>query len=116
LTSSAIRRAFSESGYKVLNNQNQVTPDVYVVDADINQFWTWMNPGFWSITISSEISTNLNINKNANDPQWVIQAKASDHFQTGMEGNYIQVITKALNLYVEELKLKLKSAENGANR
>jgi len=111
LTSSAIRRAFVESGYQVLDSSSQVAPGVYVVDADIDQFWTWMNPGFWAITISSEISTSLNINEGAKKQQLAVQVRSSDNFQVGTEGNYIKVITGALNLYVEELKRKLKSSE-----
>jgi len=108
LTSSAIQRAFSEKGYMVLDASDQVTPDTYVVDADITQFWTWMNPGFWALTISSEISTDLTIKEASSTQKSTVEVKSADHFQTGMESNYIQVITNALNLYVEELKRKLK--------
>ena len=111
LTSSAVRRAFTEEGYKVLDNPSQMAPDVGVVHVDITQFWTWMNPGFWALTISSEISTNVNLKEGTNNRQIEVQVKSADHFQTGIEGNYIQVITDALNLYVEELKRKLKSSE-----
>ena len=111
LISSAINRAFSENGYQVLDNSSQVTPGVYVVDADIDQFWTWMNPGFWAITLSAEISTNLSIKEGTNKQQLVVQSKSSKNFQTGMESNYIQVLTNALNLYIEELKRKLQASE-----
>ena len=111
LIASAINRAFSENGYQVLDNSSKVTPGVYVVDADISQFWAWMNPGFWAITLSAEISTNLSIKVDAKNEQLVVQSESSDHFQTGMESNYIQVVTDALNLYVEKLKSKLKSLE-----
>ena len=111
LTSSAIRRAFSENGYMVLDNASQVTPNVFVVNADINQFWTWMNPGFWAITLSAEISTNLRIKQGAHEQELVVQSKSADSFQTGSESNYLQVITEALSLYIEELKRKLNSLE-----
>lgn len=111
LTSSAIRRAFSENGYMVLDNSSQVTPNVFVVNANIDQFWTWMNPGFWAITLSAEISTNLHIKQGAHEQHLIVQSKSSDRFQTGAEGNYIQVIADALKLFTEELKRKLKSLE-----
>jgi len=109
LVSSAIRRAFAENGYRILDNSSQITPNVYVVDADIDQFWTWMNPGFWAITLSAEISTNLSIKEGAKKQQLVVQSKSSGSFQVGTESNYLKVITDALDLYVEELKRKLKS-------
>jgi len=108
LTSAAIRRAFSEKGYKTLDDAGQVTPDTYVVDADIDQFWTWMNPGFWALTISTEISTNLKIREGSSEKSALISVKAADTFQTGLESNYIEVMNAALTQYIEELKLKLQ--------
>lgn len=35
-----------------------------------------------------------------------VSVKASDNYQTGMEGNWVEVINKALRLYVEEVKAK----------
>ena len=112
LVISAIRRAFSENGYRVLDDSSQITADVYVVDADIEQFWTWMNPGFWAITLSSEISTNVSIKEGKKKHELVVQSKAAEGFQVGTESNYLKVITGALNLYVEELKRKLKNTPN----
>lgn len=108
LTAQAIRQAFAEKGYTVLDKSDQVTPQTYIVDADIDKFWTWMNPGFWALTISTNISTDLSIKNGVDTQKLTVQVKSADHFQTGMESNYIQVISEALKQYVQELKRKLK--------
>lgn len=108
LTMQAIRQAFVDKGYKVLDKSDQVTPSTYVVNADIDKFWTWMNPGFWALTISADISTDLSIKNGEDTQKLTVQAKSAEHFQTGMESNYIQVISEALKQYIQDLKLKLK--------
>jgi hypothetical protein len=67
-----------------------------------------MNPGFWALTISADIATDLSIKNGEDTQKLTVQVKAEDHFQTGMDSNYIQVISAALKQYVQDLKLKLK--------
>lgn len=107
LTAQAIRQAFIDKGYKVLDKSDQVTPSTYIVNADVDKFWTWMNPGFWALTISADISTDLSIKNGEDTQKLTVQVKSADHFQTGMDSNYIQVISAALKQYIQELKLKL---------
>ena len=108
LTRDSLRQAFAEKGYKVLNNKEQATSKTLVVDTEIDKFWSWMNPGFAAITLSTEISTNMTIKSPDGSVKETVSVKASDNYQTGMEGNWVEVINKALRLYVEEVKAKLK--------
>jgi hypothetical protein len=108
LIDAALRQAFIESGYKVINSKEQITNNTYVVDAQINKFWSWMNPGFWGITLSTEISTDIAIKDNSTIDNKIINVKASDTFQTGSEDNWLEAIQSALKAYKTELKLKLK--------
>jgi uncharacterized lipoprotein YajG len=108
LIASSVRKAFTDKGYKVLEQSEKVPPDAYVVDVEISQFWAWMNPGFWALTLSAEIATDISIKSGEETQKQSVQVKSSDHFQTGMESNYIQVISDALKQYIQELKLKLQ--------
>ena len=66
-----------------------------------------MNPGFWQITLSSEISTELTI-KNQNTPTVKqVNIKASDGYQVATESNWTEIIQKSLQLYIDELKSKI---------
>ena len=108
LTAASIRQAFHESGYRVLDDKGKVTESTYIVDAEIVKFWSWMNPGFWAITLSAEISTVLDIKSPAGPSRQTLSVRASDSFQTGMESNWTEVINKALRLFVDDLKEKLR--------
>ena len=108
LTASSIRQAFVEKGYTIITNKDQIGKDTFVVDANIEKFWAWMNPGFASITLSTEISTELDIKSPLDNSKEKIYVKAADSFQLGTESNWIEVINQALRLYVDDLKSKLK--------
>ena len=108
LTAASIRQAFQEKGFRVLDDKSKVSESTYIVDTELNKFWSWMNPGFWAITLSAEVSTVLDIKSPLGTTRQAVSVKASDNFQTGMEGNWTEVINKALKLYVDDLKDKLK--------
>lgn len=107
LTMGAIRQAFVEKGYRVVDNKDAAA-NAYLVTADVNKFWAWMNPGFAAITLNTEIATDLSLKSLEGSERISVSVKAADYFQTGMEGNWVEVINKALQLYVDDLKAKLK--------
>lgn len=107
LTNASIRQALIEKGYRVADSKDKISSNTYIVDADIEKFWSWMNPGFAAITLSTEISTNLSIKSPDGTKKQVIAVKASDHYQTGMESNWIEVINKAIRAFIDDLKAKL---------
>lgn len=108
VTNAAIRQAFVEKGYRIVASRDKVGANTTVVDANVDKFWSWMNPGFSAITLSTEISTDLTIKSADGVSKQSISAKAAEGFQTGMDDNWLEVINKALRAYVDELKAKLK--------
>lgn len=106
LTYKSIQEAFVEKGYTIVN-KDQVTKDTYVVNASIDKFWAWMNPGFWSITLSSEVSTDLSIKSGKTTTPQKVYVKAADGYQVATEKNWTEIIQKSLQLYVEQLKSKI---------
>lgn len=108
LTAAAIRQAFAEKGYRVIDRKEKATDNTVFVEATVDKFWSWMNPGFASITLSTEIATDLTLKSAGNNRAKTVSVKASDGYQTAMEGNWIEVINKALRAYVDELKAQLE--------
>ncbi|WP_366141882.1 hypothetical protein [Propionivibrio sp.] len=88
LTAASIRQAFVEKGYRIVDSKEKTTDSTYVVDAEINKFWSWMNPGFVAITLSTEISTGLTIKSQDGTERQTVSVKAADNYQTDMEGNW----------------------------
>jgi hypothetical protein len=103
-----LEEAFQEQGYLVLHDKTKVSPQTYLVDATIQQFWSWMNMGFWALTISCEIETNVTMHKEGFKQTYPIHVKAADSFQTGMESNYIEMMQKALQAYSADVKKEIK--------
>jgi hypothetical protein len=102
----ALRRSFAEMGYTVLQTQQQASTDTMVIDSTIQKFWGYMKPGVWSITLSSDISTTLQVKPpNATSSQSeTITVKSEEGYQTGAESNYLEVINKAIDKYVEQVE------------
>jgi len=107
LISATLRQAFIENGYTVLNKKEQITDNTYLVDARINKLWSWMNPGFWAITLSTEITTDIAIKNKGATNEKVVSVKVSDTFQTGVESNWIEVMQSGLKAYINKLKLSI---------
>lgn len=99
-----IEIAFLESGYQVIKDEKNITTDTKIINVDINKFWTWMTPGFWAITLSTEIATNLKINTTKEDE---INVFTKGYYQTGLESNFVEVIKNALKLHIKEVKTKI---------
>lgn len=106
--SDSLRQAFIEEGYTVIGNSANAGKNARIVDVEINKFWSWMNPGFWAITLSTEIGTDVTIQRAEGSEKRTIHIKAADQFQTAVEGNWLDVMHTALKDYIREVKTKIK--------
>jgi hypothetical protein len=52
--------AFAQSGYQVVDAA-AAPPAAMVVDVRVKDFWAWLNPGFWDITVNARIAADLDI-------------------------------------------------------
>lgn len=104
----SLKEALTDKGYRVIEAKEQITPQTYIADVKIIKFWSWMNMGFWALTLSCEIETNVDIKQEGNPQTYNLHVKAADSFQTGMESNYIEVMQKALKEYSEQAKTEIK--------
>ena len=103
-----LKEALTDKGYNVIEAKEQITPQTYIADVKIIKFWSWMNMGFWALTLSCEIETNVDIKQEGNPQTYSLHVKTADSFQTGMESNYIEVMQKALKEYSAQAKTEIK--------
>ena len=99
----ALTKGFCELGYKVIDKKEKAKTDTIIVDVSITKFWSWMNPGFWAISLSSEIETKITLTKPKNETK-VIHVKSHGKYQTASGGNWIEVMKKSLQKFNEKLK------------
>jgi len=100
----AVAEAFVQRGYTVVATPR---PSTTIVDVDVAQFWSWMTPGFWAITLSTEISTPIRIQKPDGSSSETVYVKATGNYQTAAGGNWVEVMQQALGQYVEAVKGKI---------
>lgn len=57
LTREAVTRAFRQAGYRVLASDDPAPAQPITVRID--QFWAWVTPGFWALTLEHEARVSL---------------------------------------------------------
>ena len=93
--------ALEQAGYKVVTNAENATTAAIVMDVGIKQFWAWFRPGFWEITLTANISTDLSVQGEANPIVVTVQAKQEHMAAT--DSDWIGVISDALKKYQEQM-------------
>lgn len=100
-----LTQALIDNGYRVIETEAEVTPETKVIDVRMNQFWSWMNPGFWQLTLTCDIKTDVT-QKNA-EPL-ILEGEYHEGFQAATESNWLTVINQAIRNFYEDAKAKLK--------
>lgn len=101
-----LERAFFELGYEVVENNEGVNSDSMIVDVSIEKFWSWFNPGFWVIRLSSEIETKITVIKADASDKKEIYVIFKKRFQTAVEGNWMKVMQGCLEQYKDKVKIE----------
>ncbi len=94
--------ALSQAGY-VVDETSRDRPAL-TLDVHIKQFWAWFKPGFFAITLNTNIATDLVISDGANPI--TVSVHAEDTRQVASEGAWIEIVTKALADYRSEVVTK----------
>jgi len=55
----ALVKSFRESGYRVIDDVTASKDAGIPIEADIEQFWSWNTPGFWSISMEFEAKVHI---------------------------------------------------------
>ena len=88
-------------GYTVIGDRNQVKADTLVVDVTVNKFWAWFTPGFWALTLRSEIETTVSVDRASGGAKQLttIAAKAEKSAQAATTGTWAEVYQRAFEDY-----------------
>lgn len=105
----SLARSFTELGYKVINEKSQITKDTIIIEASINKFWSWMNIGFWTLGLTSEIDVKIMLEKHNEVRK--ISAVYEERFMTARGSNWIKIMNKNLDNFNDEVKKSIKSKE-----
>lgn len=100
-----LTQAFVDNGYKVVENEADVTNETKVVNVKMPTFWSWMNPGFWNIRLTTDIEADVS---GYQEEIVRVKGKYGEGFQLGTESNWLNVLNQAIRKFYEDAKSKLK--------
>ena len=96
--------ALRDAGYNVRTTAVGDAP-VLVIDVQIKKFWAWLNPGFWAITVNTDIATDMKLSTDANSTE--VSVHVEDGRALVTDSAWIEVVDKALQEYRREVARKL---------
>lgn len=109
ITRQLVATGFQQRGFRVLEPGEAVPENAVRVDVDINKFWAWMNPGFWTLRMDAQLETTLNVTGNK-QATLNVAASGNKYAQTGMEDNWKQAYERTFQDYLDTLKAELEKA------
>lgn len=95
--------ALTQAGYQV-KSEDAAGALPLVIDVRIKQFWAWFQPGFWAITLNTNIVTDLDLSGAATPT--TINVHAEDSRQAATESAWMEIVGKALDDYRAQVTTK----------
>lgn len=101
-----LREGFRQAGFHVVDSRSDLGQDGMEVDAQIEKFWAWLTPGFWAVSMESQIETALQVTEADQARTVDVRAYGINRGQTGREGNWVEAYHRGF----EDYKAKLDQA------
>lgn len=89
--------ALNVAGYKVTTSSAEAGPQPLVVDVHVKQFWEWVQPGFFALTLHADITTDLEIS-DLHEPI-ALSVRATHSFQIANDDSWIEMLEQGLQEY-----------------
>lgn len=113
LVKDALTKSFREAGCRVVEDSTGVTETVIPIEADIDQFWSWMTPGFWALSLEFEAKVAI---KGGVDPfkgGEMVRGYVELHTQAAGSKAWMNTINKGMEAFCAEVKKRLQGAKPG---
>lgn len=109
----AMSKALREKGYAVIDPGSIDYEKAIPLEADINQLWAYMTPGFWAIKLEFEAIVNIQGDVFRDSNKEKIRGYYLLSAQTGVESNWIEVMQNGIDNFIDNFKKKLRDAASG---
>ena len=104
--------ALQQAGYEVKQDDQAVNPTL-VLDVNIKQFWAWIQPGFWAITVHTKIETDLNVAGLSTPIN--INTHVQESRQIVPDSAWISILSKGLDDYQTKVSVELAKLPSSAS-
>jgi hypothetical protein len=106
VTRECLQKALREKGYSVPDGET-ADANAIPVEAEIQQFWAWMEVGFWSLSLQFEAIIKLKSpSLLQGGPEQTVKGTVLLHTQAASGSAWKKTVTKGL----EDLNLRIKEA------
>lgn len=102
-----VAEGLRQNGYKISNDP--AAP--ITIDAKVDEFWTWMTPGFVALTFEVKIATDLTFTEGNNSITETISGYGRSHGQIAKDGNWEQTFRPAFKSYLDDFKNALNKVD-----
>ncbi len=97
--------ALKQAGYDVKATVADAGATPLIIDIHVKEFWAWLRPGFWAITLNSRIATDFDISGASAPVQ--VGGVAEEKTAMATDSAWMQVIDTALKDYRAQVVSKL---------
>ncbi|MGO2132115.1 MAG: hypothetical protein ACTH3D_04345 [Halomonas sp.] len=111
LVQAAAAEGFEKAGWQVVNNANS-SQDVTTVDIEVTRFWTWFQPGFWSLALNTDIETEFGISDQHHISP--IHVHNRDKMQVALDSDWKKSTELALEQYRDAIASQAKPWPQGS--
>ncbi len=107
---STLADAFTQSGYQVVD-AGAAPSAAMIVDVRVKDFWAWLNPGFWAITVNTRIAADLDIAGMPGTRR--VETHHVEPRQLITDGTWIEVVQAGLRTWRDEAAKRLQTLAPG---
>jgi len=103
--SDLLREGLKRRGYEIVDaakTENRVT-------AEIQQFWTWMSPGFFALSFEAQIECNVTVSAAGKQSMIVVKGYGLNHGQFAKNENWKEAFDIAFDDFLKNLDTQLQT-------
>lgn len=103
----AIAEGFKGAGYRIVVAGDPAYDSAVSVDATINQYWSWVDMGFWALTLNCRVDVTLTSSLSGLEQGLTTLVAPSKQAGAAFESDWQDIATTGLNELTREIIQKL---------
>ena len=104
-----LSKGFKENGYRVLSSGDANYDTAIPVEVDIEKFWGWFSPGFWSIGLNFQTSIIVTAPVREFKKGIEFDSEVQERFQNASGSNWKAVINISLDELNDDIQKEIQS-------
>lgn len=107
LVREALTKSFRDAGYSVIDGSSGSNDNTVPIEADIEQFWSWITPGLWTFSLEFEAKVNIKGEIPPFKNGEVVRGYVKLHTQAAGTNAWTNIINKGIEAFITEVKKRL---------